>query len=101
MKYLQMILFCAIFVSGYWDNLMQIVSKISGENTALCSGPATDSSRKIASVLSHRPDIGLYNLFLPSCDFIDREPEMYRVNNLETINKSCQRLTLCEQVADK
>ena len=101
MKYLHLILFCAIFVSGYWSNLMHTSENISGKNTALCPGSETDSSRKIASVLLHRPDIGFLHSFSHPVIISTGNPKRSRVNNLETINKSCQRLTLCEQVADK
>lgn len=80
---------------------MSIAQKISGNDTALCSGQRPISALVVAHKLIRLPDIGLYNLFLPLADYIEPEPEMHRVNNLETINKSCQRLTLCEQVADK
>jgi hypothetical protein len=37
---------------------------------------------------------GLYNLFLPLPDYIEAKPEMYRVRNMEAINKSMQLVKL-------
>jgi hypothetical protein len=44
------------------------------------------------------PDTELYNLFHSLPDYIEAKPEMYRVENLEAINKSMQLLKLVNMV---
>lgn len=45
--------------------------------------------------------IGFYNLFFPEADCIEPESKMYRVENLEEINKPMQRVKLLDMVGDK
>ena len=100
----EIFVFCVLMLYiafGYWYNRMRITQQILGKNIALCSGRKTESSREIAHTLYHRPDIGF--LMYPTQPVIisTGKQRTNRVRNLETINKSMQRLKLVDMVGDK
>jgi len=63
--------------------------------------PVENPAVRLAFVLSNTPDIGFYNLFFPLANYIEPESKMYRVENLDAIIKSWQRLKLGDQVGNK